>query len=58
MGLEEGETVLFRLDDEGGLRLVPVPADPWERLEIARERGSSLDVDATDTLDREREQWS
>ena len=58
MGLEEGETVLFRFDDDGGVRLVRVPSDPRERLEIARERGADADVDATEALDRERERWS
>lgn len=58
MGLEEGETVLFRFDEAGGVRLVRVPSDPQERLEIGRERGSDLGVNATDVLDREREQWS
>ena len=58
MGLEDGETVLFRFDEEGGVRIVRVPADPRERLEAVRERGSSLDVDVTELLDREREEWS
>lgn len=58
MGLEEGETVLFRFDDDGSVRIVRVPSDPQERLEVARERGSSLELDATEILDREREQWS
>lgn len=58
MGLEEGETVLFRFDEEGGVRLVRVPSDPRERLERARERGSTVDVDAAEVLDRERERWS
>lgn len=57
MNLEPGETVLFRFDEEGDVRIVRVPSDPWERLTEARERGSSADVDATEVLDAEREQW-
>ena len=58
MNLEEGETVLFRFDDDGSVRIVRVPSDPRERLDIARDRGSSLGVDAAAVLDRERDQWS
>lgn len=58
MGLEEGETVLFQFDEEGGVRMVRVPSDPRERLEVARERGSSLGLDAAELLDKERDEWS
>lgn len=58
MGLEEGETVLFRFDEEGGVRMVRAPSDPRERLEVARERGSSLELDAAELLERERDEWS
>ncbi|NGM68792.1 AbrB/MazE/SpoVT family DNA-binding domain-containing protein [Natronolimnobius sp. AArcel1] len=58
MGLEEGETVLFRFDADGSVRLVRVPSDPQERLEAARKRGSSLELDAAELLDAERDEWS
>ncbi|AHF98345.1 AbrB family transcriptional regulator [Halostagnicola larsenii XH-48] len=58
MGLEAGETVLFRLDDDGGVRMVRVPSDPQARLEAARNRGSTADIDATAALERERQRWS
>lgn len=58
MGLEEGETVLFQFDEDGGVRMVRVPSDPRERLEVARERGSSLGLDAAELLDEERDEWS
>ena len=57
MGLEEGETVLFRFDVDGGVRMLRVPSDPRERLELARERGSTLELDAAELLDEERDAW-
>lgn len=57
LDIEPGQTVLFRFDEEGGVRLVNVPADPMERLEAARERTAPLDLDATELIEREREQW-
>lgn len=57
MDVEEGEKVLFRFDEDGSVRLVAVPADPMERLEHVRERTQSLELDATELIEREREQW-
>ena len=58
MGLDNGETVLFRFDEEGGVRMVRVPSDPRDRLEAARERGSSLELDVAELLETERSEWS
>lgn len=57
LGLDEGEKVLFRFDEEGGVRLAGVPADPMDRLEKAQEAAAPLDLDAQALIDREREQW-
>jgi len=57
LDLHEGEKVLFRFDDEGGVRLVGVPADPMDRLDEARERAGSYEVDVRTLIEREREQW-
>lgn len=57
LDIEPGQTVLFRFDDEGGVRLVNVPADPMERLDAARKRTESLDLDARELIERERKRW-
>ena len=57
LGLETGETVIFRFDVDGGVRMVRVPSDPRERLEAARERGSKLGLDAAALLEEERNEW-
>lgn len=58
LNIEEGEKVLFRFETDGSVRLVVVPADPMERIDGVRERFESLEVDAQELLDREREQWN
>ena len=57
LAIEPGEKVLFRFDEEGGVRMVNVPADPMERLEAAQERAAPLELDATELIERERERW-
>lgn len=57
LDIEPGQTVLFRFDEEGGVRLVNVPADPMERLDAARKRTESLDLDAAELIERERKRW-
>ena len=57
LNIEPGQTVLFRFDDEGGVRLVNVPEDPMERLDAARERAAPLNLDAAALIEREREAW-
>ena len=57
LNIEPGQTVLFRFDEDGGVRLVNVPADPMERLEAANEQSASLDVDVAELIEREREKW-
>lgn len=57
LDIEEGETVLFRFDEEGGLRLVVVPDDPMERIERVRERAEGVEFDVQALLDRERAEW-
>lgn len=58
MGLEEGEKVLFRFDEDGSVRIVGVPSDPMDRLDEAQERAAPYDLDATELIERERDQWS
>jgi len=58
LGIEPGEKVLFRFDEEGGVRLVNVPADPMERLDAAAERSAPLDLDAAELIERERDRWN
>lgn len=58
LDLEQGETVLFRFDPDGSVRLVAVPADPMERLKAAQERAASYDLDAAELTERERRDWS
>lgn len=57
LDIEPGQTVLFRFDEEGGVRLVNVPADPMERLDAARERTAALELDAEELIERERAKW-
>lgn len=57
LNIQPGEKVLFRFDEEGGVRLVNVPADPMDRLDAAQERAVPLDLDARELIEREREQW-
>ena len=57
LDLREGEKVLFRFDDEGGVRLVGVPGDPMDRLDEARARASPYEIDVHELIEREREQW-
>lgn len=57
LDIEPGEKVLFRFDEEGGVRLVAVPADPMDRLDAAQERAAPLELDAAALIDRERERW-
>lgn len=58
LNIEPGEKVVFRFDEDGGVRLVNVPADPMARLDAAQERAAPLELDATELIDREREQWN
>lgn len=57
LNIEPGEKVVFRFDEEGGVRLVNVPSDPMDRLDAAQDRAASLELDAQELIDREREQW-
>lgn len=57
LNIEPGEKVIFRFDEEGGVRLVNVPSDPMDRLDAAQERAAPLELDAQELIDREREQW-
>jgi antitoxin PrlF len=57
LDIEEGETVLFRFDEDGSVRIVVVPSDPMDRFELARERAEGIDVDVQELIDRERAQW-
>ncbi|QCC50760.1 AbrB/MazE/SpoVT family DNA-binding domain-containing protein [Halapricum salinum] len=57
LDIEPGEKVLFRFDEEGGVRLVGVPAEPMDRLDAAQQRAASLELNAQELIEREREQW-
>lgn len=57
LNIEPGEKVVFRFDEDGGVRLVNVPADPMDRLDAARERSAPLELDAAELVERERERW-
>lgn len=57
LAIEPGEKVLFRFDEDGGVRLVGVPADPMDRLEAAQVRAAPLDLDARELIERERDRW-
>ena len=57
LAIEPGEKVLFRFDEDGGVRIVNVPADPMDRLDAAQERAAPLELDAQELIEREREQW-
>ncbi|WP_458208777.1 AbrB/MazE/SpoVT family DNA-binding domain-containing protein [Haladaptatus sp. NG-SE-30] len=56
--LTEGQKVLFRFDEDGGVRMIGVPNDPMDRLETARKRAAPLELDAAELLERERREWS
>ena len=56
--LTEGQKVLFRFDEDGGVRMIGVPNDPMDRLKTARERAAPLELDAAELLERERREWS
>lgn len=58
LDLDPGDTVPVRFDVDGGIRILPVSSAPRDRLETARERGSSLELDAAELLDDERDEWS
>ena len=58
LDLDAGDTVHFRFDEDQGVRIQPVLSDPRNRLERARERGSSLELDAAELLDEERNEWA
>ena len=57
LNIEPGEKVVFRFDEDGGVRLVNVPSDPMDRLDAAQERAAPLELDARELIEREREQW-
>lgn len=57
LDVEEGETLRFRFDEDGSVRLV-VPNDPMDRFDEVRERAAGLEVDVQELIERERERWN
>ena len=58
LSIEPGEKVVFRFDEDGGVRIVNVPKDPMDRLDAAQERAAPLELDAQALIERERERWN
>lgn len=57
LGLEEGEDVVFRVNEDGTATLSP-SKPPKEMLDEVREELSTLDVDVDELMRESKQAWS
>lgn len=57
LGIEEGETVSFRVNDDGSATIRP-ETDPMERLKEVQDRLAPLEVDVDELRREANEAWS